>query len=83
MICLMTMRSAKTRTLVTEESSRRAAFTIAVLSLNTVTRPSARDAAAPTSVSCAMVPPVGKKKKKKNKRNQSIPGEAFFYSALD
>lgn len=40
MICLMTMRSAKTRTLVTEESSKRAAFTIPVLSLNTVTRPS-------------------------------------------
>lgn len=59
MICLMTMRSARTRTLVTEERSRRAAFTIPVLSLNTVTRPSdcgGRDE--PTSVSWAMASPA-------------------------
>lgn len=58
-ICLMTMRSARTRTLVTEERSNRAAFTIAVLSLNTVTRPSNWDGRAePTSVSWAMASPV-------------------------
>lgn len=52
------MRSAKTRTLVTEERSKRAAFTIPVLSLNTVTRPSDWDGKAdPTSVSCAMASP--------------------------
>lgn len=58
-ICLMTMRSAKTRTLVTEERSKRAAFTIPVLSLNTVTRPSNWDGTAdPTSVSWAMASPA-------------------------
>lgn len=57
-ICLMTMRSAKTKTFVTEERSKRAAFTIPVLSLNTVTRPSdwqGKDD--PTSVNWAMASP--------------------------
>lgn len=73
MICLMTMRSAKTRTLVTEESSRRAAFTIPVLSLNTVTRPSGGDGAAdPTSVSWAMASPAREEKKKKKTQKESV-----------
>lgn len=63
-ICLMTMRSARTRTLVTEERSKRAAFTIPVLSLNTVTGPSDRDGkAGPTSVSWAMVSPAGRERR--------------------
>jgi len=48
MICLMTMRSASTSTLVTEDNSRRAAFTMALRSLNTVARPS--DCAGPDVV---------------------------------
>lgn len=52
------MRSAKTKTFVTEERSKRAAFTIPVLSLNTVTRPSDwQDKDDPTSVNWAMASP--------------------------
>lgn len=64
MICLMTMRSARTRTLVTEERSMRAAFTMPVLLLNTVLRPSTRGATGiPTSVSLAMASPRTKRTK--------------------
>jgi len=63
-ICLMTMRSARTRTLVTEERSKRAAFTIPVLSLNTVTSPSDWGGkAGPTSVSWAMASPTRQERK--------------------
>lgn len=63
-ICLMTMRSAKTRTLVTEDRSKRAAFTIPVLSLNTVTRPSDWGSTAdPTSVNWAMASPASQKRR--------------------
>ena len=67
MFCLMTMRSASTRTLVTEDNSSLAAFTMAVRSLNTVARPSvcAGDAmtmaaavVALASVNWAMASPV-------------------------
>lgn len=67
------MRSAKTRTLVTEESSKRAAFTIPVLSLNTVIRPSdGVGKADPTSVSWAMASPARVRRRVSLVQSQSL-----------